>query len=471
MPATEVRRSASTRMRPPSRAGSASAEPFSGARLERLADRLEHHVGLDLEGLAGADHATALVLRALELDGADVPVIASEDAHRPCPVANDDAARLRELLLVLRGVHVRLAAPVDHRDLVGPEELRLHRRVDGRHAAADHDHAAADGKRREVFRLAQRGDPADGVLDAGQVLALDGERVDGGQAHAEEHRVEVPPEVGELDRLSEPAARLDRDAADRENEVELGLREPVDGLVGGDAVFVEAAGLVAAVEDGDVVAVHGKAVGAGDSRGSRSHDGDPPAGRRGAAEGLRAGLHEPVRGVALQLADADGLVLGEVAHAGLLAKRLDGADAGAHAAEDVVGEDRLRRALRVVRHDLADEERDVDRGRARLGARRVEAEIAPVGLDEGLVRREPRVKVREIPQIRLGRQPARGDVGSADGPDRRHRLSSSTSRAAPAGGVPCPVQRSFGPVGLMTHTRVSKPGFTARSNIRQASTS
>ena len=64
--------------------------------------------------------------------------------------------------------------------------------------------------------------------------------------------------------------------------VDLGLREIVARLVGGDAVFVEAAGLFARVEDGHGMAVHGETVGAGKARRARADDGDLLAGRRGA---------------------------------------------------------------------------------------------------------------------------------------------------------------------------------------------
>jgi hypothetical protein len=55
---------------------------------------------------------------------------------------------------------------------------------------------------------------------------------------------------------------------------------------------------------------------------------------------MHARRHQRVGGVALQPPDLDRLALGDLAHAGLLAERLGRADAGAHAAEDVLGEDR-----------------------------------------------------------------------------------------------------------------------------------
>ena len=67
-----------------------------------------------------------------------------------------------------------------------------------------------------------------------------------------------------------------------EDEVHLALGEIVDRLVGGDAVFVEPAGLAARVEDDDVVAVHGEPVRAGEAGRPGADHGDAPAGRRGA---------------------------------------------------------------------------------------------------------------------------------------------------------------------------------------------
>ena len=151
--------------------------------------------------------------------------------------------------------------------------------------------------------------------------------------------------------------------------------------------------------------------------------------RRGAREGVLAALHQMVGGVALQLADLHRLVLGEVADAGLLAERLDRADAGAHAAHDVGLEDGLAGAGRIVGLDLADEERDVDVRRAGLHAGRVEAEIAAVGLDERLVARQRRMQVGEIAGVFVRRQPPGGNVRSALSA-RRHLVTPNDPASA-----------------------------------------
>jgi hypothetical protein len=56
----------------------------------------------------------------------------------------------------------------------------------------------------------------------------------------------------------------------------------------------------------------------------------------------------------------------------------------------------------------ADEQRDVDRGRAGLHARRVIAEIASVRLDQRLVPVERRMQVGEILRVVGRRKPPRG---------------------------------------------------------------
>ena len=208
---------------------------------------------------------------------------------------------------------------------------------------------------------------------------------------------------------AERLAVLDRDAADRRDVVDLGLREIVGALVGGDAVFVEAAGFRPRLEDRHVMAVARQPVrGSKPGRAGADH-GDLPAGRRGALVELLALAHRDVGGVALQPADLHRLALGDLAHAGFLAQRLGRADAGAHAAQNVLVEDGLGRAERIAGRDLADEQRDVDRGRAGLHAGRVVAEIAAVGFDQRLVMIERRMQVGEIVGIFGGRKPAAGD--------------------------------------------------------------
>ena len=134
------------------------------------------------------------------------------------------------------------------------------------------------------------------------------------------------------------------------------------------------------------------------------------AGRLGALIELLSLLHRHIGGVALQTADLHRLAFRRLAHAGLLAQRLGWADTGAHTAEDVLVEDGLGRAKRIAGSDLADEQRNVDRRRACVHARRVVAEIAAVGLDQRLVMVQRRMQVGKVLGILLGGQPAAGDA-------------------------------------------------------------
>ena len=169
------------------------------------------------------------------------------------------------------------------------------------------------------------------------------------------------------------------------SHVDLPLREVAGRLVGGEAVFVQAAELRAGLEQHDGVAAPRQAVRAGQPGRSGADHRDAPAALRGAREQRRARVGEQRIGrMALQRADLDRLVLVRVAHAGLFAQHLGRADAGAHAAERIGLEDRARRAAVVALRDALDEGRHVDPGRARRGARRVEAVVAALGLDQRL---------------------------------------------------------------------------------------
>ena len=81
-----------------------------------------------------------------------------------------------------------------------------------------------------------------------------------------------------------------------------------------------------------------------------------------------------------------------------------------------------RRAERVAGGDLADEQRNVDRGRAGALARRVVTEIAAIGLDPRLVRAERRMQIGEIRLQRLAAEAPARDVGDSRlfGDDSHH---------------------------------------------------
>ena len=241
------------------------------------------------------------------------------------------------------------------------------------------------------------------------VLALGAQRVDAAEPQSEEHRVIGLGQVREVEIAAERLAVLGGNAADRGDVVDLGLGKIVGALVGGNAELVEAAGFRPRLEDRHVMSVARQPVSGGQSGRAGADHGDLPAGRLGTLVELLALLHRDVGGVALQPADLHRLALGDLAHADLLAQRLGRADARAHAAQDVLVEDGLGRAQRIAGGNLADEQRDVDRRRARVHAGRVVAEIAAVGFDQRLMMVERRMQVGKILRVFAGRQPASGD--------------------------------------------------------------
>ena len=290
----------------------------------------------------------------------------------------------------------------------------MHGGVDRRHAAADHHDPPADRQRGKILGLPESGDVVDGVdhvLKFG--LPRQAELVGRAEAHAEEDRVVVAPQVLKLHVAAERLAAPNLDAPDRENEIDLPGGEIVDRLIGGDAVFVEAARLLARFEDRAVDAGEAKFMRASQARRPRADDRDPLAGWRPARIGRFPGRDCRLGRIALQLADHDRLRLRRFAHARFLAERFGRADAGAHAAHDVGIENGLGRPGSIAGGDLADEERNVDRGRAGLLAGRVEAEIAALGFDLRLVEGQRRVQVGEIVLESLAVQASRADVRRA----------------------------------------------------------
>ena len=155
-------------------------------------------------------------------------------------------------------------------------------------------------------------------------------------------------------------------------------------LVGGDAVFVQPAELLLRLEDRDLMAEHGQAMGAGEPGRPAADHRHALARRRRRAKGCDARCEQMIGGIALQRADIHRLVLAGLRTQALLAQHLGRADPRAGAAEDVLLEDGDRRALHVAGRDLADEAGDVDAGRAGLDAGRVVAEVAAAGIDQRL---------------------------------------------------------------------------------------
>ncbi len=206
-----------------------------------------------------------------------------------------------------------------------------------------------------------------------------------GQPHAEKHRVMALLKFCQGEIGTEAAVVFDGDAADLHQPVKFGLGEVVGRLVGGDTVFVQPSALGPGIVDRDRMPVHRQPVGAGQPGRPGADNGDLAPGFRRAGEGVHIAKDQPVGGVALQPPDLNRLAFRRLAHAGLFAQCFGRADAGADAAEHVLGKDRARRRFRGAGGDLADEKRDVDGGRAGGGAGRIVAEIAAIGGHQRLV--------------------------------------------------------------------------------------
>jgi hypothetical protein len=237
-----------------------------------------------------------------------------------------------------------------------------------------------------------------------------------GQAEREVHRIEVLLQRLQLSRVGQAPAERQRDAADLQQPVELGLRKAAGHLVARQAVLVQPAGCRARIVQRHRMAASRELECAGDAGRPGTHHGDAPAGRRGALEqrGHRP-IHHRIDRITLQSPDLDRLALLRHAHADLLAQLLGRAGARAGAAERVGFEDRARRAAQVVVGDAADEARHVDAGRTGRGARRVVAVQAALGLDQRLGAREPRRRVAKGLRVLGSAAPGAADVGQALG--------------------------------------------------------
>ena len=245
-----------------------------------------------------------------------------------------------------------------------------------------------------------------------KVLDREAERVHAGETAADEHRVELLRQRVEHDLLAQRLSVADLDAADRQQPGDLPLREAVDGLVGRESVFVQAAGLRSRLEDHHVVPEQRGAMRARQTGGPGADHRDALAGPRLPPKDRRARRPEiRVGRMTLQQADLDRLVLVRVAHARVFAQHFGRTDARAHAAEHVRFEDGLRRAAQVVVGDAADERRHVDAGRAGGDAGRVVAVVAAIRLDQGLRLRQRRMRVVEVVRVIVGREAAGSNVG------------------------------------------------------------
>ena len=206
-------------------------------------------------------------------------------------------------------------------------------------------------------------------------------------------------------------AGLDGDAADLHQPVDLGLGKVVRRLVGSDPVLVEATSLAPGVVDRDVMAMHRQPVRRRQACRPRAHNCNRLAGPGRAGKGMDTLGHHGVGGIALEPADLDRFALGHFAHADLFAQLLGRADAATHATQNVLAPDRDRRRFGRAGRDLADEQRNVDRGRAGGHAGRVMTEIAAVGGHLRLVPVECRLLVGKMVAISGGGQTSRHHAG------------------------------------------------------------
>jgi hypothetical protein len=126
---------------------------------------------------------------------------------------------------------------------------------------------------------------------------------------------------------------------------------------------------------------------------------------------MHTAVHQFVSGKALQATNLNRFTFGEFTHAGLFTQDFGRANAGAHAAKDVLVKDRLGRSFRGASANLANEQRDIDIGGTGRDARRVMAKIATVCGDCGLMRGKGRVQVPKILGQVFGAKSLGNDTG------------------------------------------------------------
>ena len=305
----------------------------------------------------------------------------------------------------------------------------MHSRINRGHAAADHHHIAPHGQAGQIIGLAQIGDEIDGIQNTRTILARSAQRVDAAQTHAKKHRVIIGAKPVKRQIAPKRTARMQRDAADLHQPIKLRPGKAIRRLIGRDAIFIQAAPLGSRIEQIDLMALHCQAMRASQTRRASAHDGHALACLGRAAKGMHTRRHHPVGGVALQSPDLDRFALGRLAHTGLFAKRFGRADARAHAAQNILVEDRLGRRLRGARGDLADEQRDVDGRGACRDAGRVMAEITPISGHQRLMGIEWRMQIGEVflqdPPI----EPRRHDPGGERAVRHRAYLPASEWRS------------------------------------------
>ena len=330
-----------------------------------------------------------------------------------------------------------LAPAIEHGDLVGTQQPGLHGGIHRRHAAADHHHAPAHRHRGFVGRLADVGNEVHRIAQAFGLRLGRPQRIDARQAQAEEHGVMLCQQRIQREITPQPLVVARRDPAHGQQPVDFLLRKIARGLVAGQAVFIEPAQLGPGVEQHHLVALQRQLMGAGQAgRPCPDHGHLPSRGGGTLEQRCTTGGHEGIGRIALQRTDFDRFVFLGVAHAGLLAQLLRGADAGTHAAQRIGRQDLARRATDVVLGNAGDEGRHIDAGGAGRGARRVIAVVAALGLDQGLGTVQRGMGVGEIGRV-IGQVQSAG--GNAAGALRGtiHGASSRVRIEGVKGGAAC----------------------------------
>ncbi len=325
-----------------------------------------------------------------------------------------DALRCRQILLETAGRHAVAPAPVDDGHRFGAQELGLNGGVNGGHPTTDNHHIAPNRQCGKISCLPQVRNELHGVQDVVLFFAFSAKCINSRQPHTKKDRVEFAQKSVQRQIARAQRATVNHfDAADFHQPGHLGLGEIVHGLVAGDAVFVQPAGLWPGIENDHVVALHRQPVRAGKPGGPGPNNCNALARRIGTLVRMRASRHRAVGGIALQAPNLDRLALGGLPHAGLLAERLGRANTRAHTAQDVLIKNRFRSTAGMPGLNLSDEQRNIDRRRASRHARRVIAEITSVSGNHRLVTIERFVKIGKVFNQRLSGQPARLDAFGA----------------------------------------------------------
>src|SRR5690349_5306068 len=232
----------------------------------------------DGDGAAAAGGVRLAKLHALELDAGDASLVVKDDARGGGEELKVGAFVLAVLYLLEGGAHLFAAAAVDRMHLRA-EAQRGARAVEGGEAAAnDDDLFGVVHRLGQALRLVHQ--EADGVDEAGRVLALQAQLIGGPGADGEIHRVEARVEEvvhGEVFAELDVVLRVHTELPDA---FELLIHHVLLQAVLRDAIAQHAAGLGHHVEDLAIVALQRQVIGGGQAAGAGADDGDLLAGRR-----------------------------------------------------------------------------------------------------------------------------------------------------------------------------------------------